>query len=100
MDEEDLFIMFGFLKISKFRASILMALEDDVMMPSELAHMLNLKPAQISNALMDMKGKNLVRCLNEKVNKGRLYTCTDYGRDIMHEYVHYFGYPPEALHVS
>lgn len=95
MDEKELFSIFGFLKISKCRAKILMALEDDILMPIELAHMLNLKPSQISNALMEMKEKNLVRCLNENANKGRLYTCTDYGRDIMHEYVHYFGYPPE-----
>ena len=52
-------------------------------MPSEIANDINIKTSQVSAALSDLKKKELVICVNEEVRKGRLYKCTDLGKEII-----------------
>lgn len=55
-------------------------------MPTEIAKDTNLRITQVSNALSDLKRKNLVICLNENMTKGRIYKSTDFGKKVL-EYI-------------
>ena len=61
-------------------------LENKIKMPSEIARETGYRTTQISAALIKMKEKNLVVCLNKNARKGRLYTTTDYGKEILRHY--------------
>ncbi len=79
MDNEELYKLLGYVKISPYRTKTLKSLSDGLKMPSEIAKENNLKTSQVSSALSDLKKKQLVICVNEDVRKGRLYKCTDLG---------------------
>ena len=44
---------------------------------------MDLRTNHVSNALKDLKEKNLVVCLNEEAHKGRLYKNTDLAIEIL-----------------
>lgn len=52
-------------------------------MPNEIAKELNLRITQVSSALSGLKKEGLVICLNENVTKGRLYQCTESGKEVL-----------------
>ena len=52
-------------------------------MPSEIAKQTGLRTTQISNALRDLKERDLVVCLNETARKGRIYQNTPLGLEIL-----------------
>lgn len=83
MNNQEIYSILGFVKISAYRTKTLKAIGDEFKMPSEISAELNLKTSQISTALMDLKNKNLVVCINEDVRKGRLYKCTDLGKEVL-----------------
>lgn len=83
MDEKEIFEILGFIKISPYRTNTLKSIGDNLKMPSEIAKENNIKTSQVSTALSDLKDKNLVLCVNEEVRKGRLYKCTDLGKEIL-----------------
>ena len=83
MDEKELFEILGYVKISPYRTNTLKALGDELKMPSEIANDTNVKTSQVSSALADLRKKGLVVCVNEEVRKGRLYKCTDLGKEII-----------------
>lgn len=83
MDEKEIFEILGYVKISPYRTNTLKSLGDDLKMPSEIAKETNVKTSQVSTALSDLKRKDLVICVNEEVRKGRLYKCTDLGKEII-----------------
>lgn len=73
----------GYIKISPYRTETLKAINNELKMPSEIAKEINISTSQVSAALSDLKKKNLVICVNEEVRKGRLYKCTDLGKEIL-----------------
>ena len=81
--EDELWGIIGFIKISQSRYKTLQCLDDNHFMPTEISKKTDLTPAQVSVALHDLKKKKLVRCMNEKVKKGRIYKCTDLGLKIL-----------------
>ena len=83
MDDEEYYGLIGFVLVSKNRSKILKALSNDYKMPSEIAKELDMSAAQVSLGLSDLKSKKLVKCLNENVQKGRLYVCTPLGLEIL-----------------
>ena len=83
MDEKELFEILGYVKISPYRTNTLKAIGDELKMPSEIANDTNVKTSQVSSALADLRKKGLVVCVNEEVRKGRLYKCTDLGKEII-----------------
>ena len=83
MDEKEIYKILGYIKISPYRTNTLKSLGDDLKMPSEIAKENKIKTSQVSTALSDLKNKNLVICVNEEVRKGRLYKCTDLGKEIL-----------------
>lgn len=83
MYEEEFYNLLGYVKVSKTRTKILKSLENDLKMPTEIAKENDFRITLVSNALYDLKQKNLVVCTNEEMFKGRLYKITDDGKKII-----------------
>ncbi|MBQ6100248.1 MAG: MarR family transcriptional regulator [Methanobrevibacter sp.] len=83
LTQEELWEMIGFIKISPSRYLTLKTLSDSFLMPSEIARKSGMATTQVSNALYDLKRKDLVVCLNEKSHKGRIYQNTQLALDIL-----------------
>ncbi len=83
MEENELYGILGYVKISPYRTNTLKSLGGELKMPSEIAKDIGIKTSQVSSALSDLKNQDLVICINEEVRKGRLYKCTDLGLEII-----------------
>ncbi len=83
MNEKELYSILGFVKVSKYRTDTLKTIGHTYKMPTEIARETEFKTSQVSTALIDLKKKNLVICLNEDAKKGRLYRCTELGHEIL-----------------
>ena len=84
LTEKNTWEIIGFIKVSPSRYKTIKALSSsDYKMPSEIAKETNLNPTQVSNALHDLKNKDLIICLNENAKKGRLYKTTKLGLKIL-----------------
>lgn len=82
MNETEIYKLLGHVKISFYRTETLKTITNDLKMPSQIAKELNVSTSQVSSALSDLKKKDLVVCVNEEVRKGRLYKCTDLGKEV------------------
>ena len=83
LNEDEMWAIIGFIKVSQTRYATLKALEDNFLMPSEIAKKTNIRVTQISNSLHDLKEKNLVECKNEEASKGRIYQNTELGSVVL-----------------
>ena len=83
LNEDEMWVIIGFIKVSQTRYATLKALEDNFLMPSEIAKKTNIRVTQISNSLHDLKEKNLVECKNEEASKGRIYQNTELGSTVL-----------------
>lgn len=81
--EKEIWNCIGFIKISTTRYAILKTMENDFCMPSEIAKSTGFRITQVSNALHDLKKKNLVYCMNEDATKGRIYRNTPLGTEVL-----------------
>ena len=77
--EDELWDLIGFIKISSARFKTIMTLQNEHLMPKEIIEKTDLTPSQVSIALRDLKSKKLVKCVNEKTKKGRMYCTTPLG---------------------
>lgn len=83
LSESELWNLIGYIKVSPTRYKTLKVLESEYLMPTEICKSTGLGPTQVSNALHDLKEKNLVKCLNEDASKGRIYKNTPLGLEIL-----------------
>ena len=83
MNETEIYELLGYVKVSFYRNETLKSITNDLKMPSQIAKEINVNTSQVSSALSDLKKKNLVICVNEEVRKGRLYKCTDLGKELV-----------------
>ena len=83
LSEDEIWELIGFVKVSQTRYATLKTLKTDFLMPSEIAKSTGMRTTQISNALHDLKEKNLVVCMNESARKGRIYPNTELGLEIL-----------------
>lgn len=83
MNEKELYSILGYVKVSKYRTNTLKTIGHTYKMPTEIARETEFKTSQVSTALIDLKKKDLVVCLNEEAKKGRLYRCTELGHEIL-----------------
>jgi DNA-binding MarR family transcriptional regulator len=83
MDENTIYEILGYVKVSPYRTATLKSINNELKIPSEIAKDINIKTSQVSAALSDLKKYDLVVCINEEVRKGRLYKCTDLGKEII-----------------
>ena len=79
MDDETL----DFVRRSSYRQNVLKALEDNVLMPKEIAERSNIKTNHVSKVLSELKSKELIEIINPEARKGRLYRLTDDGDEII-----------------
>lgn len=79
MDEKTL----EFVQRSKYRQNVLKALENDVLMPKEIAERSDIKTNHVSKVLSELRSKGLVELLNPEVKKGRIYRLTSLGDEIV-----------------
>lgn len=82
LSEEEIWDLIGFIKISPLRQQTLKALKNDYMLPSEIGRLTGMRTTQASSALIDLKERNLVACMNESAHKGRVYKLTDLGEEL------------------
>jgi len=78
----DYFIARGYVEASNYRTKVVQTLGDKVMTPTAIAKKSNIRTNHISNVLTQLKGYNIVICLNEEARKGRLYKLTEKGKKI------------------
>lgn len=95
MNEKELFIIMGFIKSSQHRLMTLKAIENSIKTPAEIGREINIRTTQVSAALIQLKKKGFVVCLNEESHKGRLYTTSDFGKEMLNEYNRLFNSPPQ-----
>lgn len=76
MDKET----FEFIQRSSYRQRVLKALDEDVLMPTEIAKRSNIKTNHVSKVLSELKSKDLIEIINPEVRKGRLYRQTNKGK--------------------
>ena len=79
MDNETL----EYVQRSKYRQNVLKALENDVLMPKEIAEQSGIKTNHVSKVLSELRSKGLVELLNPEVKKGRIYRLTSLGDEIV-----------------
>lgn len=75
----------GYVKISKHRKTVFLALKSGPKMPSEIVQESKMRMDDVSRALRAMNKKGLVECVNPEMKKGRIYTLTDNGKKIINE---------------
>lgn len=83
LTEEQIWDLIGYIKISPLRQQTLRALKNDYLMPSEIGRQTGMRTTQASGALIDLKEKKLVACMNESAHKGRIYKLTDLGTEVL-----------------
>lgn len=74
----------GYVKASKHRTIILENLDNKMKTPTELGKIANIHTTHASKILKQLKDKKLVECLNEEDIKGRFYTTTKLGNEIIY----------------
>lgn len=72
-----------YVQKSKYRQKVLMALEDNVLMPKEISERSGIKTNHVSKVLAELRSKNLIEVLDDSVRKGRLYRLTSDGKIIV-----------------
>ena len=73
----------GFVKASKYRRKILYNLKNKPKTPKEISKETDLYLSHVSKTLKELLTINLVNCLNPNLRKGKLYTLSDEGREIL-----------------
>lgn len=72
-----------FLKLGKGRRKVLQVLSGKPYMVSEIASKTETSIPNISRILGELKKAKLVKCLNPEVRKGKVYSITELGKNIM-----------------
>lgn len=73
----------GYILASNYRKLIIEKLKSKNYLPSKLAKELGIQLSHISRALSELKSKNVVECLNKSSKKGKIYTLTEFGKELL-----------------
>lgn len=73
----------GWIKLSKHRKKIVKDISYSLKIPTEISKSTDLSKSEVSRTLKDLKDKNIVVCLNEESHRGRVYSLTDEGKEIL-----------------
>ena len=74
------------IKSSEYRYKILKVIGNNVIMPIEISKAIKIRLNHVSMYLKELKEAGLVKCLNEENKKGRLYTLTKLGKEVLEKY--------------
>ncbi|MGL6298916.1 MAG: MarR family transcriptional regulator [Methanobacteriaceae archaeon] len=83
--KEEIIKALSYVRRSQHRSKVLLAINDDVLMPSDISKKLNIRPTHISRALKGLKEEKIVVCLNEEEIRGRLFKVTELGKEVIKE---------------
>ena len=73
----------SYVEISSYRKKVMKSLEEEVLIPTQIARNSGIRPNHISKVLAELKAHELVECINPEVRKVRLYRLTDKGDEIV-----------------
>ncbi len=82
-DDDELLKLTSYVQISKYREKTVKSIGEDVKIPTNIAKDSGIRTNHISKVLSELKGKELVECINEEVRKGRLYRLTNAGKEVL-----------------
>jgi len=74
---------FSQIKVSNSRKKVLLALDGNVLMPSEIAKTTGISPSHTSKALRELEDNDLIVCLNPEKKVGKLFVLTDLGKEVL-----------------
>ena len=74
----------SFIISSNYRRKVLQILETPKI-PSKISKELDINKAHISKTLSELNSKKMIKCLTPNSTKGKIYTITNYGKDILKE---------------
>jgi len=81
--DEKIIDAISFIQMSPNREKVLKDLKDELKIPTKISKSTKISTANVSRALQGLKQKNMVICLNEKANQGRLYKITEFGLEVL-----------------
>lgn len=73
----------GIVKASEIKENILALLLNQPLTPKDISESLDKHLSQISRNLRTLEKRGLVECVTPQLKKGRLYTITKKGQEIM-----------------
>ena len=76
----------GFIKASKYRKNIILALASRNKTPNDLKSELRMHMTHVSSTLKDLVSKGIVQCLTPDLRKGKIYSLTNAGQELC-EYI-------------
>ena len=79
----NLWVLVGMVRASEFRKKVLTAMASKPLMPSEIGKAINKRTSHVSSTLSELKKLGLVKCLNPNAVRGRLYTPTRKGKEVI-----------------
>lgn len=81
MDVEE----YAWVKASDYRERVLLALADKPRPPKEIAEQTGYYLSHVSNTLSELEDHGLAECITPDRRKGRLWSTTDTGEDIIED---------------
>ena len=81
MDDETLKII-SYIKISSYRLKTLKSLKQGDKTPTQICKESHIRVSHISKVLKELKECGVAECINEEARKNRIYSLTDFGREI------------------
>jgi len=81
--EQKLIDAIALVSRSEYREKILFDLKDKVRTPSKISKSTNIQASHISKYLKSLKEADLIVCLNEEANQGRIYMITELGKEVL-----------------
>lgn len=82
MDDEE-WEKIGYILASTYRRKVILALKEGPLTPKQLSQLSGIGVSHVSNVLNGLRTHDLVKCLNPKMRKGRLYEITPKGQDVL-----------------
>ena len=73
----------AFVLASEHRKNIILYLDDELHTPKQIGYEINVRTNHISNLLAQLRKKELVYCATPKIRKGKLYTLTKDGKQVL-----------------
>jgi predicted transcriptional regulator len=77
--------LIGKIKSSELRLRVLRILENSMKMPSELSKEADISSSHISEVIGDLEEMKLIECKNPSLRKGKIYSITRLGKNILKE---------------
>lgn len=76
---------YGYVTASNYRKKIVLVLGDKPKTPKEIEEESNFHLSHISNTLSDLSDEGIIKCLTEERKKGRVYSLTELGKEIVRQ---------------